>query len=401
MDLPTQTSPAPRLAERLRPLLQAEFPVFSAGEMERRRKALAAAMAEAGAVHVLLSGGNRTSSAIHWLTGWPPGEGHFVVFTPGAQDALFVKNPNNAPLARIMAPKAEVGWSAEGSQALMIAELLKRGAKGQGVGIVGSYGHGLHEKLVAAGIKPIDINRAYTKLRMVKSAEELDWLAVGCALTDLAVEALERELRPGLTEYQLSDIIERAYVPWGGITQIHYTGVTSMADPACAVPSQLARNRTVKKGDVVFTEIAVSFWCYAGQLQRTIAVASEPTALYRDLYAAADEAYQAILKVLRAGATPEDILNAASCIDRAGFTICDDLVHGYVGGYLPPVLGTRERPSASVPKMTLEENMTIVVQPSVMTKDGKAGVQAGELVRITADGVERLHHAPWGFRRAG
>ena len=370
--------------------------------MAHRRTALADAMAEAGAKHALLSGGDRKGSAIQWLTGWPPGGGHFVVFTPSETDALFVKNPNNAPLARIMAPKATVGWSAEGSQALMIDELLRRGAKGETVGVIGSYGHSLHEKLVAAGIKPIDLNRAYTKLRLVKSSEELDWLRVGCALTDLAVEALERELAPGQTEHELADIIERAYVRWGGMTQIHYTGVTSMANPDCCVPSQLSRNRKVNAGDVVFTEIAVSFWSYPGQLQRTIAVAAEPTPLYRDLFAVADEAYQSILKVLRPGARPDDILDAASCIARSGFTICDDLVHGYGGGgYLPPVLGTRERPSQSVPNMALQQNMTIVVQPSVMTKDGKAGVQTGELVLIGANGAERLHQAPWGFRRAG
>jgi len=402
MDLPSRALPPPRLPDRLRPLLDAEFPVFSDVEMQRRRKALAETMAEAGAAHALLSGGDRKGSAIQWLTGWPPGGGHFVVFTPGQADALFVKNPNNAPLARIMAPRTTVGWSAEGSQALMIDELLKRGAKGKTVGVIGSYGHSLHEKLVAAGIAPIDMNRAYTRLRLVKSSEELDWLRIGCALTDLAVEALERDVAPGQTEHEIADIIERAYVPWGGMTQIHYTGVTSMADPNCCVPSQLSRNRVVKAGDVVFTEIAVSFWSYPGQLQRTIAVASEPTPLYRDLHAAAEEAYQAILKVLRPGARPDDILDAASCIARTGFTICDDLVHGYGGGgYLPPVLGTRERPSQSVPDMTLQQNMTVVVQPSIMTKDGKAGVQTGELVLIGASGAERLHHAPWGFRRAG
>ncbi|HTI85676.1 MAG TPA: M24 family metallopeptidase [Alphaproteobacteria bacterium] len=401
MDLPSPTVPAPRLTERLRPLLEAEFPVFSKPEMSRRRDALAAAMAEAGVRHVVLSGGDRKGSAIQWLTGWPPGGGHFVVFTPGEADSLYVKNPNNAALARIMAPEAVVGWSAEGSQTLMINELLRRGAKGQTVGVVGSYGHGLHEKMAAAGVRPVDFNRAYTRLRLMKSEEELEWVRVGCALTDLAVEALERELEPGLTEHQLADIIERAYVPWGGMTQIHYTGVTSMADPSCCVPSQLARNRTVHAGDVVFTEIAASFWSYPGQLQRTIAVAAEPTPLYRDLHAVAEETFAAILKVLRDGARPDDVLDAASRIARAGFTICDDLVHGYVGGYLPPVLGTRERPSGPVPDLTLRENMTVVVQPSVMTNDGKAGVQCGELVRITGDGVERLHHAPWGFRRVG
>jgi Xaa-Pro aminopeptidase len=357
-------------------------------------------MTEAGLRHVLLSGGDRKGSAIQWLTGWPTGSGHYVIFTPGETDALYVKNPNNAALARILAPKATVDWQPEGSTVLAIKELLRRGAKGQSVGIIGSYGHGLHERLTAAGIVPVDFSKAYTKQRQTKSAEELEWLRVGCAMTDAAVEALERELTPGLSEYQLADIIERAYVPWGGLTQIHYTGVTSMSDPACCVPSQVARNRKVKAGDVVFTEIAASFWSYPGQLQRTISVGAEPTSLYRDLHAVAQEAFESILKVMRPGATMDELLDAASNIAASGFTICDDLVHGYVGGYLPPVLGTRERPSASVPNMTLAENMTIVVQPSVMTKDAKAGVQTGELVLVGKTGVERLHKAPGGFRRS-
>jgi hypothetical protein len=49
----------------------------------------------------------------------------------------------------------------------------------------------------------------------------------------------------------------------------------------------------------------------------------------------------------------------------------------------------------------LEENMTVVVQPNVITRDEKAGVQLGEMVRITANGFERMHNAPWGFLRVG
>lgn len=393
-DLPARLTPGQRA------LLEAEVPTFSAAEMERRRKALAAAMAEAGCAHVMLSGGDRKGSAIQWLTGWPPGSGHYCIFTPGETDAIFVKNPNNAALARILAPKSAVDWAAEGSTSLAIKELIKRGAKGKKVGIIGSYGHALHERFVAAGITPVDMGKAYTKERSIKSAEELEFLRVGVAMTDAAVEALERELKPGLTEYQLADIIERAYVPWGGLTQIHYTGVTSMADPSCCVPSQVARRRTVKAGDCVFTEISASFWSYPGQIQRTISVGAEPTPLYRDLHAAAEECFLNILKVMKHGTTMDEILDVASSVDRAGFTVCDDLTHGYVGGYMQPILGTRERPSAAVPDMTLAEGMTIVVQPSVMTKDAKAGVQTGELVLIKKDGIERLHRAPRGFRRS-
>lgn len=392
--------PAPRLPAHLQTLLEAEFPKFSPAEIQRRRDAFADAMREAKVNHLLFSGGDRKGSATQWLTGWPTSSGHFVIHTPGEQDALFVKNPNNAPLAKILAPETAVSWSAEGSTKLALQELTKRGGKGGRVGVIGSYSYSLHERLMKAGIEPADMSSAYTRMRLVKSLEELDWLRIGCALTDLAVEALERHLAPGLTEHDLSDIIEHAYVPFGGMTQIHYTGVTSMSGPDCCVPSQLARNRKVRSGDVAFTEIAVSFWSYPGQLQRTIAVETEPTQLFADLHAVAEEAYRAIVGVLRAGAHVEDVLDAASCIARSGFTISDDLLHGYGGGgYLPPVLGTRERPSASVPDFTFAENMTIVVQPSIITKDGRAGVQTGELLLITKTGTERLHNAPEGFRR--
>ena len=81
-------------------------------------------------------------------------------------------------------------------------------------------------------------------------------------------------------------------------------------------------------------------------------------------------------------------------IEKAGFTTNDDIVHGYGGGYFPPVLGSRSRPAGPIPDMTLEAGMTLVVQPNVITKDARAGVQVGELVHITEHGFERLHKAP-------
>lgn len=397
---PPRSKPVrPNLPANLHALFEAEFPHFSAGELQRRRAALQAAMEKAGASHILFSGGDRKGSAIQWVSEWPATGGHFLILTPNERGWLSVKNPNNAFLAKVLAPELDVNWSAEGSQSLAIAELKRRGATGKKIGIIGSYGHALHNKLSDAGFTPVDLNGAYTRLRLVKSKEELQWVQIGCALTDLAVEALERETAPGLDEHDLADIIERAYVPWGGMTQIHYTGLTSMTNPSCPVPSQLSRNRKVSKGDVVFTEIAASFWSYPGQIQRTIAVETDPTPLYRDLHASAEEAFSAIFDVLRPGVHVEMVLDVASCIHKAGFTICDDLVHGYCGGYLPPILGTRERPSGPVPDFTFEENMTVVIQPSVMSLDGKAGVQTGELVHIAANGAQRLHKAAMGFRQ--
>src|SRR3979411_3011916 len=123
-----------RLPSRLHKLLDAEFPRFSSQEIQRRRQAFAGAMQEARVTHLLLSGGDRKGSATQWLTGWPTTSGHFVVHNPGAQDAVFGKNPNKAPLSRILAPETAVAWGAEGSQTLALRELEKRGAKGKRVG---------------------------------------------------------------------------------------------------------------------------------------------------------------------------------------------------------------------------------------------------------------------------
>ena len=45
--------------------------------------------------------------------------------------------------------------------------------------------------------------------------------------------------------------------------------------------------------------------------------------------------------------------------------------------------------------------MCLVVQPNIITRDEKAGVQVGELVRVTASGCESLHRLPHGLFGAG
>ena len=79
------------------------------------------------------------------------------------------------------------------------------------------------------------------------------------------------------------------------------------------------------------------------------------------------------------------------------FSIIYDIVHGFGGGYWPPVLGTRSRPSVLIPDIRLEANMVIVVQPNVITRDEKAGVQLGEMVRITKTGFSASMPRHGGF----
>jgi Xaa-Pro dipeptidase len=376
------------------------YPRFSDAEMARRRDALAAELEAAGCDHALLYGANRAGPAIGWLTRWPVTREALSVFTPGERDLLLVNFYNHVPNAERIATEAEVRWAGRKPMAAAIDELERRGARGARVAVIGPLGYGPYAAL-AESASPVPLDDAYNRLRLRKSAEELDWLRVGCAFTDSAVRAVHEQAGPDTGECELGNLAERAYVGRGGTTHIHYFGATSMSEPAQSVPAQWPAARALERGDVLTCEISASYWDYTGQLLRTFTVADEPVPLYRELHDVADAAFDALCAQVRPGATAADLVEASAVIGDAGFTTRDDLVHGFVGGYLPPVLGDKSRVLEEIPDFTLEEGVTIVIQPNVVTLDESAGVQTGELVTVTPDGAERLHDYERGLLRIG
>jgi Xaa-Pro aminopeptidase len=385
-----------RLEPRLRAILEQEYPRFSDAELAQRHLKLKRVMQQAGVDHLLIVTDHRAGNAPQWVTGWPGTVEAYVVFSPGEQMTMHVEWYNHFPLAKRIAENVDVRWGEHRGIPKTIEELKRRGARR--IGLIGP--------LLASKVKTVEehfsvvpLDGEYVRLRLVKSEEEIDWLRIGAALSDLGFENLLKETKPGMTERELANLVERAYVGQGGTTFIHYIGVTSMADPHICVPPQFASSREVKTGDIVLCELSASWWDYSGQVLRSFTVGAEPTPLYRELHQTAEAAFDVVTGVIRHGTTMQQIVDVAGVIEDRGFTIYDDLMHGFGGGYFPPILGIRSRPAGPLPQMTLEENMTVVVQPNVVTRDHKAGVQVGELIRVTRSGFERLHSAPRGLFR--
>jgi len=384
------------LSSHLARIVEAEYPRFSDAEMTHRRAAVEALLRQSECDHLVFCGANRFGSVVQWLTQWPVTAEAVGVFTPRERDSVFVQYVNHAPQAQIIADKADVSWGGESSIASAIKVLERRGARQNRVASVGPISAEQNALLSAKFGTIKSLNRDYIRLRQVKSAEEIDWLRIGAHFSDRGMAALRDGLKPGLNERELGDLVERAYISQGAINVIHYIGVTSMSAPDLGVPRQFARMRRVQAGDVMVAEISAAFWDHPGQVLRSFAL-GEPNRLYSELHAAADAAFDAIAGVLKAGATPAQVIDASGVIEAAGFTIIDDLLHGYGAGYLPPILGCKSRPAGPVPQEPFRVGQTVVIQPNVVTRDGKAGVQTGEMVVITDAGIERLHSIPRGL----
>jgi Xaa-Pro aminopeptidase len=398
-----------------------QAPGFSAVEMRRRRAAFGRELDRSGASHGLVYGANRSGSAVSWLTGWPVTREALLVVAPEAEDdVLLVSFFNHVPQARRLSA-TRVEWAGARAVATALDLMAARGRLPARIGVAGALPFDQYRLLAAQVPDVVDLNPAYTGLRLVKSGEEMAALRRGAALSDAAIAALADALRPGATDYEVLARTEQAYTAQGGLHHIHYLGLTAMDEPgmdepgmdepgmdepgmdepAVAVPAQWPTGRVIRPRDVASCEIsAAAAPEYAGQILRTFTVGAPPTALYRELHAVADAAFDAIARRLIPGTTARDLADAAAVIEQAGFTTVDDLVHGFGGGYLPPVVPAPSRP-VSAPDFTLAAGMTVVVQPNVVTRDGQAGVQTGELLLVTEQGPERLHAYPPGLQQLG
>ena len=382
------------------PPLPGEKPVFSAPEMRRRRAAFGRELERSGASYALVYGANRSGSAVSWLTGWPVTREALLVVAPdGEEDVLLVSFFNHVPQARRLSA-TRVQWTGARAVATALDLIAARGRLPGRIGLVGALPFDQYRLLAEQVPDVLDLNAAYTRLRLVKSGEEVAALRHGAALSDAAIDALAGALRPGATDHEVLARVEQAYISQGGLHHIHYLGITAMDEPAVGVPAQWPTGCVIRHRDIVTCEIsAAAAPEYAGQVLRTFTVGAPPTALYAELHAVAAAAFDAIAQNLIPGARARDLAAAGAVIEQAGFTAIDDLVHGFGGGYLPPVAPAPGRP-VPAPDFTLAAGMTLVVQPNVVTRDGHAGVQTGELLLVTEQGPQRLHAFPQGLQQA-
>ena len=348
----------------------------------------------AAKVDVLLAFGSRgTAHEVQYLSGYPVSGEAVLVFPREEEPTLLVHYENHVPDARRLSVFKDVRARGEDAVGAAFAILREKGHTGS-VGVVGELSFQRHNALAKAlGAPPIDLGAQVTKLRLTKSAQEMDLIRAGAALSDAAMLALRREARVGMSEHDLVAIVEAAYTPLGGTTHIHYLGTTAMTQPDLCVPRQFPTDRKLRAGDVILTELSAALGGYYGQVLRTLTVGA-PRYEYSRLHELALSIYDEICRTIRPGVSSDKILDIGEKIHDSGFTIYDDLVHCAVGGVYAPSLRTRRTTRGAGHHFTFEKDMVIVVQPNVVTQDHLMGVQVGEMLKVTASGVESFHAVP-------
>ena len=385
------------------------FPRHSKEEMARRHDGLKAMIEEHDLAAVVIVGATGPlETSVLYYTNWPPLVESHVVVTAAGEMTLFVRLWNHFPDARITAAIDDVQYGGDSpveAAEKVAAKLKDAGAAGKRIGVIGPQRHGDAVLMQAAlpGSEWVDLNTAYRALRLFKSDEELVFMRLAASYNDRAVEAMEAQIKPGINEREIAQMVEDTYLTEGAENLIHFTLSTPMDDPQFCVPHQLHPDRVIQSGDVIVTEISTSFWGYAGQILRTFTVDAEPTPLYQELHDVAVSTWNDMTSVVKTGVTIGELLDQAEQIDKAGFTIYVDLIHGFGGAYLPPISRTRQSRGSTHPEDFAydQAGTVLVIQPNIITKDEKAGVQLGNSFVINDDGIENLQRYPSKLIRCG
>jgi Xaa-Pro aminopeptidase len=377
------------------------FPRFSSTEYTRRYTTIREAMDRENLALLLISGA-RGSSEVHYFSNYLAQSPCWLLFPRNDTSALFIHFFNHQPCAKAQSVIEDVRWYGPAPLPSLIDELRKRGMGKSRIGLVSmramAYGHVIALQRAFPEAEFVEFGPQLSRIRQVRSEEELIYLRKSGYLSDLACAALERDLRQGLTEHDVLSIVYGAYIKNGGDPGIHFIATTHMDEPDRFVPWQKQTARVLEAGSVVITELTVSYWGYSTQIHRPFAIAREPSPIYRRLFDTAQQCFENIRKICQPGISSEEIVAASSIIEENGFTSYDSVFHGEAGK--SPELGTKSAAHPLEP-WTLQENMVHVIQPNPVTRDFRAGLQLGAAVVVKPSGGELLHNYPFKFPVCG
>jgi Xaa-Pro aminopeptidase len=230
----------------------------------------------------------------------------------------------------------------------------------------------------------VDGEAALRGARQVKTAEEIAAIRHAIDITETALAAALAELRPGITERQLTGVFMDAMAS---------QGVTTPASQDVArITSRVRvdRDEQVRAGDLVAFDTGVVAGGYTGEVGRTwVAGTRGHGAAARGLFDRARALSARLTDACRPGATGDALL--AAYVD-AGEALPDGPVARGVGLGLDEPLVVRDLP-ATAAATTLVAGAVLAVTTTV-AEPGIGTVTATDVVLVGPDGPEVLTSSP-------
>jgi Xaa-Pro aminopeptidase len=368
-------------------------------EFKERASRVQTELAKRG-LDALLTFGNEAEPAfIRYLCDYWPAFETAGVLVPVEGDPLLLIGPESLTYAQSRSKIDQIRQileyreSAEpeypGKALDTFTSVLDEVSGGKGVKRLGIVGYPITTVPVYEGMRAAmaggEIVRAddiLIDLRKVKSENELALLREAFRISEQAVEAVLRDIRPGMAEVQVVGIAQEAIYRLGAEYEGHPLYVLSGRNSANAIGRPT--HKKLEEGEIIQLNIGARLGGYSSSVGRPIVLGGMSDEV-RDFLQIGLDAANKTIDIMRAGVPARDVaLTVQEYITGRGYG--DYILYGPCHG-----LGLMECEHPWIETNSdylLQENYTFQVDSFLHTHEYGARWEDG--VRVTADGVEEF-----------
>jgi len=387
-ELPASVAALTSMREQARPITSDE----RRARIEKARRLMAEKKIDA----LILSG----STSLVYFTNirWGGGERLFACVIPVKGEPFFVCPAFEEDRAREQIALGPFGdgradvrtWNEDESPYTLVAQ----GLKDRGI-VTGTAGVEETMKFVwsdavrsaAPQVRVVNGTPITAGCRMIKDEHELELMRLASAATLKVYEAVYRALQPGMTQNQVSRLIDAAY------RRVGFPGEASVqAGEYTALPHGSITPQTIRDGTIVMIDDGCSVEGYQSDITRTF-VLGKPTAKMHTVFDVVKRAQTAALRAARPGVALESI-------DAAARTVVTDAGYGPGFKYFSHRLGHGMGMDGHEWPYLVKNNMfgwdrALTAQPGMVFSDepgiyirGEFGVRLEDDMYITGDGAK-------------
>ncbi|MNX02534.1 putative peptidase [compost metagenome] len=343
-----------------------------------RRRVLQEALREAGLDALLVT----QPENVRYLSGFTGSQGRLVLSREACYLIVDVRyreqaeSESDCRLVQVMGS----GYEEATAEAVRLSGARRLGFES---GSLTYWSHGRLEVLLDGIARLVPAGGETEALRVIKDAHELDGLRRAARITAEAMAETLQDVRPGMTERDVAGVFEGLMRRHGGGMLSFPTLVGSGERSALAHPEPT--DRPIALGDLLLLDGGTTVEGYHADMTRTIVVGT-PDARQREVLGAVREALEAAIALMRPGMPITAIVKAAQQVmDRHGLGSANPFGLGHGVG-----LALHEEPwLVSGEVGVLQAGMVLAVEPGAYLR-GWGGVRLEELVRVGAEGPERL-----------
>jgi len=247
-------------------------------------------------------------------------------------------------------------------------------------------------KLISPQMNIENLYPFITKLRMIKSAKEVEAIRLAIKGTAYGLQSISKHLKPGLFEHQIEALFQYAIKEYGNMGLAFETIIASGKN-AVVLHYPNPKDK-ISDGALVLCDLGATYGQYRGDITRTYPANRKFNPLQRQIYSIVLKANQMIIQMAKPGLKIIDLQQAVvkflseAALKEGLIKTPEEIGSIYyhnVGHHLG--LDTHDPIARELP---LEAGCVITVEPGLYIKELGIGIRIEDNILITDKGCENL-----------